>query len=78
MSKILHKQIYAGIMAVLNDNNCYYRSKIGEKGEYNKFKDEGKDALTAFIEQMAPLMLRQQDAELDELAKKLVLEELKK
>jgi hypothetical protein len=77
MSRILHKQIYAGIMAVLNDSRSYYRSGISNKGQYDEFHDEGKEALVAFIEQMAPMMLRQQDLELDELAKKIVLEELK-
>lgn len=65
-------------MAVLNDNRSYHRSTIGNNGQYDKFHDEGKEALVAFIGQMAPMMLRQQDLELDELAKKLVLEELKK
>ncbi len=64
-------------MVVLNDSNSYYRSSIGKKGEYNHFKDEGKEALIKYIEQMAPMMLRQQDAELDERAKKIVWDELK-
>ena len=77
MSNALQKQIYAGIMAVLNDNNYYYQSTIGKKGEYNHFKDGGKEAITNFIEQLAPMMLRQQEAELNERAKKIVWEELK-
>jgi hypothetical protein len=78
MSNVLEKQLYAGILAVLNDRNSYYQSSIGKKGEYNHFQDSGKDAVITYIEQFAPLMLRQQNLELDERAKKIMWEELKK
>jgi hypothetical protein len=78
MSNILHKQLYAGILAVLNDKDLYYQSTIGKKGEYNHFKDGGKEAVIDFIETFAPLMLQRQKAELDARAKELVVEELKR
>ena len=77
MSNILQKQLYAGILAVLNDRDSYYQSSVG-KGEYNHFYDGGKEAMLNFIETFAPLMLKQQRSELDERAKKIVLEELKR
>ena len=78
MSNVLEKQLYAGILAVLNDKNSYYQSSVGKKGEYNHFQGNGKEAITEFIETFAPLMLKHQNLELDERAKKLMWEELKK
>lgn len=78
MSNVLEKQLYAGILAVLNDKNSYYQSSVGKKGEYNHFHDGGKDAILNYIEQFAPLMLRQQNLELDNRAKQMVIEELKR
>ncbi len=78
MSNVLHKQLYAGILAVLNDRESYYKSTVGSKGEYNHFHDSGKEAIISFIETFAPLMLKQQNLELDERAKKIMWEELKK
>ncbi len=78
MSNVLEKQVYASILAVLNDKNSYYQSTVGKKGEYNSFHDGGKEAIMDFIETFAPLMLKQQNLELDERAKRLVIEELKK
>ena len=78
MSNVLQKQLYAGILAVLNDKNSYYQSTIGKKGEYNHFHDSGKEAIMNFVETFAPLMLKQQNLELDERAKKIMWEELKK
>lgn len=77
MSNVLEKQLYAGILAVLNDKNSYYQSNVGKKGEYNHFHDGGKEAIISYIEQFAPLMLKQQNLELDERAKKLMWNELK-
>jgi hypothetical protein len=78
MSNVLQKQLYAGILAVLNDRDSYYQSGIGKKGEYNHFNDSGKEAIMNFVETFAPLMLKQQNLELDERAKKIMWEELKK
>ena len=78
MSNVLEKQLYAGILAVLNDKESYYKSSIGKKGEYNRFEDQGKEAIINFVEQFAPLMLKKQNEELDARAKKMMWEELKK
>lgn len=78
MSNVLQKQLYAGILAVLNDKDSYYQSTIGKKGEYNHFNEGGKEAIMNFVETFAPLMLKQQNLELDERAKKIMWEELKK
>lgn len=78
MSNVLEKQVYAGILAVLNDRQSYYQSTVGKKGEYNHFNEGGKEAIMNFVETFAPLMLRQQELELEARSKKLMWEELKK
>lgn len=78
MSNILHKQLYAGVMAILNDKDSYYQSSIGRKGEYNHFNEPGREALLKYVEQFAPLMLEQQRNELDARAKQMVIDELKR
>ena len=78
MSNILEKQLYAGILAVLNDKSYYYQSSIGKRGEYNQLKDSGREAIMVFIDQFAPLMIQQQNNELDARAKKIMWDELKK
>ena len=78
MSNILHKQLYAGILAVLNDKDHYYQSSVGKKGEFNHLQGEGREAIINFVETFAPLMIKQQNMELDERAKRIMWEELKK
>lgn len=76
MSDVLYKQVYAGILAVINDKDCYYTSSVGY--HHNKLTSEGEEAIVAFVKQFAPLMLAQQNKELDARAKKMMWEELKK
>jgi len=76
LPNVLKKQIYAGILEVLKDNKCYYRSSVG--GNYSYFTEEGEKALMHYIKTMAPTMLDQYDYEMNEIAKKMVWEELKK
>jgi hypothetical protein len=76
MSNVLEKQMYAGMLAVINDKDCYYTSSVGH--HHNKLTSEGEEAIVAFLKQFAPLMLKQQEKELDIRAKKMMWEELKK
>lgn len=78
MNDLIEKQLYLGIVAVLKDDNLYYESKIGTKGEYNHWKSGGQEALLLYIETMAPLILKNEREKLDKRAKELVLEELKR
>lgn len=78
MNDLIEKQLYLGIVAVLQDNKIYYKTDIGEKGEYNYFREGGKEALLLYIETMAPLILKNEREKLDKRAKELVLEELKR
>jgi hypothetical protein len=78
MNDLIEKQLYLGIVAVLKDDNLYYESSIGKKGEYNHFRDNGKEALMTYIEAMAPLILKNEREKLDKRAKELMWAELKK
>ena len=77
LPNVLKKQIYAGILEVLKDRNCYYRSSVGN-GSYSYFTEAGEKAIMHYIKTMAPTMLDQYDYEMNEIAKKMVWEELKK
>lgn len=78
MNDLIEKQLYLGIVAVLQDDKIYYESRIGKKGEYNHFKEGGHEALLRYIDTMAPLILANEREKLDKRAKQLVLEELKR
>ncbi len=78
MNDLIEKQLYLGIVAVLKDDKLYYESKVGKKGEYNHFRDGGKEALMVYIETMAPLILKNERDKLDKRAKQMMWDELKK
>ena len=78
MNDLIEKQLYMGIVAVLKDDNLYYKSSVGGKGAYNHFKEGGHEALLRYIDQMAPLILENEREKLDKRAKQMVLEELKR
>lgn len=76
MNHILHRQIYSGLFEILKDKELYYYSHVG-KG-YCHLTDQGKEAVTKWIDLMAWEMLELEKKELDARAKKLMWEELKK
>jgi hypothetical protein len=78
MNDLIEKQLYLGIVAVLQDQKIYYESRVCDKGSYNHFREGGKDALLLYIETMAPLILKNEREKLDKRAKQLMWEELKK
>jgi hypothetical protein len=67
--------LYGGISELVNDREFYHLSSIGM--EYSKLTDRGAAAILLFINQMAVNILVAQQAELDERAKKLVINGLK-
>ena len=78
MNDLIEKQLYLGIVAVLKDDKLYHESRVGQKGEYNHFREKGTEALLTYIEAMAPLILKNEREKLDKRAKELIWEELKK
>lgn len=62
-------------MEILRDpKNCYTSTNIG----YSKITEEGEKHLLEYISYMAPMMFKEESLELNELAKSLVIQELKK
>ena len=78
MNDLIEKQLYLGIVAVLQDQKIYYESSVCDKGAYNHFQEGGKEALLLYIETMAPLILKNERAKLDKRAKQMMWQELKK
>ena len=74
MKTPLNKQIYAGLMEILKDDELFYRSY---SLEYSYLTETGKEALIEYIDYMAPIMIKRYEAELDYRAKQMVFNELK-
>ncbi len=68
--------IYGGVEEILNNNRYYYHSSVG--ASYSHLTDEGKDAVIEFMDLMAWKIKEANDADLDQRAKKQVLDQLKK
>ena len=73
---VFKNQIYAALLEILKDDTMYYHSTIGN--EYCNLSEKGKEELLSYVTMMAPLIMKREKQELDKLAKKLVVEELKK
>ena len=67
--------IYGGLEEILNNKNYYYFSGISR--DYNRFTDEGKEAVAEFIDLMAHKIKEAEAADLDKRSKEMVLKELK-
>ena len=76
MKHILHKQIYAGLFEIIKDKQCYYHSTVSR--DYSHLTEQGKEAVINWLEMTAFEMLKLEEDELDQRAKKLMWDELKK
>ena len=70
----LAKMLYGALKESLKDSELYYR---GISPDYYYLTDKGKDTLVAFIEQMAPLVLKADEHHIYQRAKKMTFEKLK-
>lgn len=68
--------IYGGLEEILNNNKYYYHSSVGSS--YSHLTEDGKTAVTEFMDLMAWKIKEANDADLDIRAKKQVLDALKK
>ncbi len=68
--------MYGGINELMQDRRYYYRSSVGR--EYSHWTDEGKAVMNDFIREMTRYMWEAEEAALDNRAKNMVLEELKR
>lgn len=67
--------IYGGLTELLNNKSFYYTSSIGS--EYNKFTEEGEQALKEFMSVMAVKLKQAENDSLDKRAKDIVMKTLK-
>jgi hypothetical protein len=67
--------MFGGVMELSRNSRYYYHSTVGKT--YCYWTEEGKQALTEFMQEMAPMMRVAEEQDLDERAKEMVLKELK-
>ena len=67
--------VYGGLEEILHNRNYYYNSSVG--GAYSHLTEEGKIALTEFMGLMAYKIIEAENADLNDRAKKQVLDQLK-
>lgn len=66
---------YGGVMEIIGNRHYYYKSSIG--AEYSHFTDSGLKAMTEYMNVMADLMIKAEEASLNKRAKDLVINGLK-
>lgn len=76
MNKIFANQVYAGLFEILKDSTFYYYSKIGDN--YCHLTPEGEKAVLEWVNLVAPEMHELHHRLMDERAKQLVIEGIKK
>ena len=68
--------VYGGVEEILNNNRYYYHSSVG--AGYSHLTDAGKEAVTEFMDMVAWKIKEANEKDLDNRAKKQVLDQLKK
>lgn len=67
---------YGGMVELLNNNRYYYHSSVGSA--YSHLTDEGKEAVSEFMNLIAYKIKEAEDHDLNERAKQQVLDQLKR
>ena len=67
---------YGGMEELLNNNRYYYHSAVG--ASYSHLTEDGKVAVLEFMDMIAWKIKEANDVDLNERAKKQVLDQLKK
>lgn len=68
--------IYGGLEEILNNSRYYYHSTVG--AGYSHLTEEGKIAVTEYMDLMAWKVKEANEVDLDRRAKKQVIDQLKK
>ena len=76
MSKMLPNQVYAGLFEIVKNQRMFYHSKVSS--DYCHLTEEGEKAVIQWMNMMAPQMFKLEEQELENRAKKMVWDELKK
>jgi hypothetical protein len=67
---------YGSMLELLKNNHSYRMSHVGR--DYSSLTKTGEEAVVELVNDMAWRMLKSEEADLNERAKKLVFDELKK
>lgn len=67
--------VYGGVEEILNNSRYYYHSSVG--ASYSHLTDAGKQAVGEFMDLMAWKIREANEVDLDQRAKKQVLDQLK-
>lgn len=73
---LLAKQIYSGLLDILHDKEYYYTSQVGS--DFNKLTDEGQKIVAEYIQNIAPTILKVEDADFKERVRNFTWDNLKK
>ena len=68
--------VYGGMMEIMRNRQYYYHSSVGST--YSHFTDEGREVMIEFLNVIGGKMMEAEHDELDQRAKELVINELKK
>lgn len=68
--------VYGGVEEILNNSRYYYHSSVG--AAYSHLTDAGKEAVTEFMDMIAWKIKEANEVDLDNRAKKQVIDQLKK
>jgi hypothetical protein len=68
--------LYASLTEILQNNGYYYYSALGN--QYCQLSERGKEAVLEIVSIFGPKIIAHQEARLNERAKELMLNELKK
>ena len=67
---------YGGLVELINNGRYYYHSSVG--AGYSHLTEDGKEAILEFMNMVAFKIKEAEDRDLDNRAKRQVLEQLKK
>lgn len=67
--------IYGGLLELMRNERFYYTSTVNHT--YNHWTEEGQAALLEFMQANSQMMLASDELELDERAKRMVIDGLK-
>lgn len=70
--------LYGGLKELANDKKCFSKSGIGGQHEYSKWTTHGDQEVQSFIKLMTTQMLIAEDTAIEDKAKDMVMENLKK
>lgn len=74
-SSDIKELMFGGIKQIMSQNEYYYNSSVSP--DYSRFTDKGKEVLLEFVNMVGHKLLIVEEQELNDRAKKLVINGLK-